>query len=291
MSAHPISAAALDPDEGRSASQIALMGILATFAISFRRLLRSKFFYANIALAALPVAVAILVSIASFSHHDRIEISHLHMIYQGMLRIFYLQFVLFFVANIFGFAVMRQEIDDRTLHYLLLQPVSRWVLVAGKLVAYLVMSTGVCVLSLWLTYFILTLPHCGVSGVISDLLPGGRLLGLFKESGVIFLALLAYGTIAMLMGSLFKSGAYAILLLAWEAGLPYLPSTLKLWTVMHYLQSLLPERLTEQRALFEFLGEPASVVLSLGVIGGVSLFFIALCALLFQFRECTYTEV
>jgi hypothetical protein len=92
------------------------------------------------------------------------------------------------------------------------------------------------------------------------------------------------------MGSLFKSGFYALILLAWEAGLPYLPSTLKLWTVMYYLHSLLPERLTEQRKLFELLGEPASVGVSILVVGFVSLVFIGICMALFQFRECLYKE-
>jgi len=291
MSAHAVPAAEFDGAEVRSPLRIALAGIAATFAISFRRLLRSKFFLSNVVLASLPVGIAILIAVVFLSKGSPGSIVDMHKIFQWLLRILYLGFILFFVANIFGFAVMRQELDDRTLHYFLLQPVSRWVLVAGKLAAYLVMSTGVCVISLWLTYLILTAPVYGIPALMTDLFADGRFVSLLKESGVVFLALLAYGTIAMLMGSLFKSGAYAIVLLVWEAGLPYLPTPLKLWTVMHYLHSLLPERLTEQRPLFELLGEPASVALSLGVIGGVSAVFIVLCTLLFQLRECTYTEV
>lgn len=290
MSAHSLPSAALDGLEDRSPVRIALGGIAATFVISFRRLFRSKFFVANAILAALPVALAILLAIV-ISTKGTPPLTEIKAVFQGLLRVLYLQFILFFVANIFGFAVMRQELDDRTLHYLLLQPVSRWVLVAGKLAAYLVLSTGVCVISLWLTYFILTVPTYGVRALMIDLFVQGRFLSLLKESGVAFLALLAYGTLGMLMGSFFKSGIYALILLAWEAGLPYLPSTLKLWTIMHYLQSLLPERQLAHRGIFELLGEPASTTLSLGVIGGVSAFFILLCVLLFQLRECSYTEV
>ena len=92
------------------------------------------------------------------------------------------------------------------------------------------------------------------------------------------------------MGSFFKSGSYALLLLAWESGLPYLPSALKMWTVMHYLHSLLPVRLDEQKRLFELLGEPASVGLSLAVIIGVSLVMVAVSSGVFYFKECLYGE-
>jgi hypothetical protein len=130
----------------------------------------------------------------------------------------------------------------------------------------------------------------GIGGTVSDLFGQGRFTILLKESFVLALGLLAYGSIAMLMGSLFKSGFYALILLVWETGLPYLPSTLKLWTVMHYLHSLLPERLTEQQKIFELLGDPASVGVSILVVGFVSLVFIGVCMAIFQYRECLYKE-
>ena len=71
---------------------------------------------------------------------------------------------------------------------------------------------------------------------------------------------------------------------------PLHPGAMKFWTVMHYLQSLLPVRLTEQKKLFELFGEPASLALSLAVICGASLVFTLFCSLLFQFRECLYKE-
>jgi hypothetical protein len=102
------------------------------------------------------------------------------------------------------------------------------------------------------------------------------------------MGLLAYGAIAMLMGSFFKSGFYALFIFFWESGLNYLPSSLKLWTVVHYLHSLLPERLTMEKSLYELLGDPASVSLSLGVLCGVSLVIIGIAIACFHFKECLY---
>jgi len=275
-----------------SAIKALVRQIVAVFLLSLRRLLRSKFLSAIITLGAIPVAIACLIALSGRPMHQQNvgRIQDVHALLEGFLRFLYLHFIVFFGANVLGFAVMRQEYDDQTLHYLFLQPVPRWMLVVGKAVAFVVLASAVCVTSLWVTYLIMTLPRFGLAAVIADLFGKGRFVILAKESLVIALGLLAYGSIAMLMGSLFKSGFYALILLAWESGLPYLPSTLKLWTVMHYLQSLLPERHTDLNRLFALLGEPASVWLSLAVIGGVSGVFIAACAFFYQFRECLYAE-
>lgn len=259
----------------------------ASYSLSLRRLAYSKLMFVNIMLAALPVAIAVLI--ATLNPHKFQNAQDVHAMYEFFLRIFYLHFIIFFVANIFGFAVMRQETEDRTLHYLFLQPVRRWMLIIGKLMAYLTLASGVCITSLWLTYFVMCLP-LGVGPVVADLFGAGRFMILVKESIVLSLGLLAYGALAMLMGSFFKSAFYALLLLGWEAGLPYLPSVLKLWTVTHYLHSLLPERLTEQKKLFELLGEPASALLSLAVLLGVSLVIVGISVGLFRFKECLYGE-
>ena len=71
------------------------------------------------------------------------------------------------------------------------------------------------------------------------------------------------GSLTLMMGHFFKNAVYSLILLGWEAGLPYLPSTLKFWTLSHYLQSLLPVRLAEQKNLFELMGEPASAAASM----------------------------
>ena len=280
--------AVLDRRNSLGPFAIAMNGIWATLTLSMRRMIRSKFLWVNLFLASIPIVIVTLWAVTGYRGLDSIELAHIR--YEMMLRTLYFHFIVFFVANIFGFAVMRQEFDDQTLHYLLLQPVPRWTLVAGKLAACLVLASAICIFSFWITYFIMTLPKFGLRAVVADLFGAGRALILLKESLVIILALLAYTTIGMLMGSFFKSSLYTILLLAWESGLPYLPGTLKFWTVMHYLQSLLPVRLTEQKKLFELLGEPATPALSLGVIFGASLGFAIFCSLLFQFRECLYKE-
>ncbi|NQU43624.1 ABC transporter permease subunit [bacterium] len=260
--------------------------IWPVFLVSIRRLVHSKFFYAALFLAALPVCLAVIILPSQMGA----SIGRLHLVLESFLRTVFLAFVVFFAGNILGFAVMRQEIDDQTLHFPLLQPTPRWALVVGKFAAALLLASLLCVLSLWLTYLVLVIPTQGVFALVKDLTQGGRFFILLKESTALVLGLLAYTTIAMFMGSFLKSIAYALILLAWDTGVPYLPSTAKMWTVMHYLQSLLPERLSQQRRLFELLGEPAPVWLCLVVLVGLSLVFLAGCLFIFHRRECLYGE-
>ena len=265
----------------------ALLSVWAVFRVSLRRLIRTRLLMANVGLAMFPVMIVILSAIFT-SKEAFPQINEFHMFYELSLRTAYLHFIIFFVANIFGFAVMRQDLEDKTLHYLLLQPIGRWAIVLGKLGAYLVLSSILCIASLWLVYLIYGLRFFGPAALVADLFAEGRMVILVKESLVLVLGLLIYGAIAMLMGSFFKSGLYAIILLLWEAGVPYLPSVLKNWTATHYLQSLLPDRSVAVPKMFELLGEPASVAMSLTVLLSVSVLMMAIATAIFYFKECNY---
>jgi len=258
----------------------------ACVLLSLRRLALTRAMAAVVGLGALPVAICLLLAI----HRPLGGLAEVHDVYEGFLRILYLHFIVFFSANILGFTIMRGEFDDRTLHYLLLRPLRRWELVTGKFLAFLVLCGVAAGASLALTYLALTLPGPGVREAVADLLGAGRLAILAREWAVLVLGLVVYGTFAMLMGGLFRSGMFGIVLLGWESALPYLPSALKLWTAMHYLQSLLPERPHGQRRLFELLGEPAPAALSIGVLVGLTALFLVLSIALFYFRQCQYGE-
>ena len=262
---------------------------LASYHLAVHRLARSRFLFVGAGLAAIPLVIAFLL-ILPLSGSAVADLRTAHQVFETFYRTLFLHFVVFFVGSVFGFAVVRQENDDQTLHHILLQPIPRWVLLLGKVGAFWSMAALLCVASLWLTYLTLILGRFGLRVAVADLFADGRAESLAKESLVIVLGLLAYGSIAMLMGSFFKSGFYAVLLITWEAGLPYLPTTIKFWTIMHYLQSLSPNRADAPSRFFDMLGEPASTALSLAVLLGLSLAIVALCLVVFQARECMYTE-
>lgn len=260
----------------------------AVFSLSLRRLALAPSLLAHIGIAAVPLFIVAMIYIANLNRHRMPTLQEIHIATEMFLRILYLHFVIFFIANILGSSVMRQDRDEQTLHYFFLQPVRRWMVICGKFVAFLLVAGVICVVSFWTVYLAMALPSIGGRGVAADLFTHGRFGILGRETLVLLLGLLGYGAFAMLMGGFFKSATYSLFLLAWEAGLPYLPSTLKFWTFAHYLQSLLPERMIENKELFELLGEPASVGMSLAVLLGVSALFIGVAIFVFRYRECQY---
>jgi ABC-type transport system involved in multi-copper enzyme maturation permease subunit len=260
----------------------------AAFTLAMQRFARSRFMLVCLLLSAIPVAIALAIAIFAPVEEDGMQFVHL--VYEFMLRFIYLHFVVFFTAFIFGFSVMRQDMEDQTLHFLLLQPADRWVLVAGKFAAYLALATVSCTLSFWAVYVILAGGRAGAGALVSDLFSSGRFGMLAAETGVLILGLIAYGAIAAAASLFFKSAFFALIVLAWESLLPYLPSMLKMWTVSHYLHSMLPERLIKQRKAIELLGEPAPLELCIGVLMGMSLVMLAIAVVRFQSRECVYTE-
>ncbi len=264
--------------------------------LSIRRLAGTRFMIANLLLAALPVVLTLVIVVAlRIQQPDppsiemaRVEAAHY---FQFILRTLYLHFVVFFIAIISGFAISRQDLEERTLHFILLQPIPRWAMVAARFVGYLGLSIALVLTSLWLSYLILIGGRFGLGGLIQDLFgTGGRLGGLLLESLVLVMALIAYGAIGMAGGSAFKTLVFAPLLWVWDGLLPFLPQALKELSLTHYFQSLLPERLIEQGRLLELLGEPAATTQSLFAIALVSVTAIILALAVFQTRECIYNE-
>lgn len=262
----------------------------AAFVLSLRRLIRTKFLMRISILAALPVVMAILSYLGPSFASENETIERIDEIWPVLINLVYLKFIVFFGASIFGFAVMRQELEDQTLHYLLLQPINRWMLIVGRFLAFLLIGSAICVTSLWITYFVLTGPRLGFGYVFNALFSEGRLQDLLIESLVITLGLLVFGALALLMASIFKSVFYVLLLLAWESALPWLPGSLKFWTITHYLHALLPQGYELRSNFLALPGEPPSTAMSFLFLSGFSLVLIAAAIARFQSKECLYGD-
>ncbi|HPS02027.1 MAG TPA: ABC transporter permease, partial [Candidatus Sumerlaeota bacterium] len=143
--------------------------IAEVFYLSLRRLLHSKFMLAALLFALIPILISLLTLL-----NPGANLASAQAQYQNFLRYLYLHFAVFFVGNFLGFAVMRQEHDDQTLHFLILQPVSRWTLVVGKLAASLLLASLICIGSLMASYLILTIGAAGPQEVFRDLFLGAH---------------------------------------------------------------------------------------------------------------------
>lgn len=160
--------------KGATDARMYLRMTAGALGLSLRRLVWTPTILAHVGIAAVPLFIVAMIIVATWQHPRITTIGQVHTIYEWFLRLLFLHFVVFFIANILGSAVMRQEREEQTLHYLFLQPVRRWMLIVGKLGAYLVVSSVLCVASLWLTYLALGLRFVGTDAVVTDLFQKGH---------------------------------------------------------------------------------------------------------------------
>ncbi len=266
--------------------------ILSMTRLSVRRLIFTRFMFAGLLLAALPILILVLIGVGMHLHGSSgPDVAMLHNMQERILREFYLRFVIFFVAIITGFAIVRQDLDDRTLHCLLLAPVQRWSAVLAKFIGFWIVTAVVLIVSYWSAYAVSMLIVTGPSATVRDLFgQDARLYVLLRESCVMLLAMTTYGTIGMAFGSVVKSLVFAPILWLWEMALPWLPAALKKLTLSYYFHSLLPVQETARNRSWEILSQPASTLTSLLVLGCTILVAIGLAVLVFWWRECAYVE-
>lgn len=177
-----------------------------------------------------------------------------------VFHFFLLRFIVFFANALIFVRLFRGEILEQSLHYSLLAPMRRDVLVAGKHLGGLVTSLLVLLPTTVLTYVLVYLPH-GDAGR-SIMLSGAGLADLAGYLLIVTLACLAYGSLFLLAGLYFRNPMVpAVLFLGWEMLTPFLPPLLKSLSFVHYLASFAPVPVT--LPAFTLLAQPVARPLAL----------------------------
>jgi ABC-type transport system involved in multi-copper enzyme maturation permease subunit len=161
-------------------------------------------------------------------------------VFAGVFQFFYLRLAIFFGCLGIFMNLFRGEILDKSLHFYLLAPIRREVLMMGKFLAGLLATCIIFVTSELLQIIVFT----------SSFSPNARDLYLYQNHGlahsaaylgVTALACLGYGAFFLAAGMLFKNPILpAAGILVWEAINPFLPALLKKFSIIYYLKSLCP---------------------------------------------------
>jgi ABC-2 type transport system permease protein len=199
-------------------------------------------------------------------------------LYGVIVAIYYVRNVLPLAALFYATALIADEVDGKTLTYLITRPVRRASILAGKYAAYLATTVSLALPPAVIAFFLLTTAR-GLSGV------GGAVPDLFRDLGVMVLTLVAYGTLFTLLGVLLRRPVIPglLFLFVWElvANLPgYMPRL----TLTAWLRSLIRHRPAEE-GLAGIFGQALPVDLSLLVLGLASAAFLALATWIFSRRE------
>jgi len=177
-------------------------------------------------------------------------------IFEGWVRI-----SIFFSALILFMSLFRSEILQRSLHYYLLTPVRREVLVVGKYLSALIALTLIFVVAT-AVIFLLTFGAWGFGPLSRFLFQGPGLGNLLAYLGVAALACVGYGALFLLAGLFFRNPIIAGgLVWVWEFFNFLMPAWLKKVSVIFYLQSLYPVPPISEE-IFAILTDPVPAWLS-----------------------------
>jgi ABC-2 type transport system permease protein len=196
----------------------------------------------------------------------------------GLIVTAYIRFLVPLAALFYATSLIADEVEGKTLTYLLTRPIRRSAILTGKFVACLATTLSLSLPSLVVTFFLLMSAR-GWAAV------GPAVPDLFRDMGVVALALLAYGALFTLMGVLLKRPMIPGLLFVfvWEM-VANLPGYLPRFTVTAYLRSLVRHR-PPAEGFSEMFGQVLPVALSLEVLAGMVVVFLGLATWIFSTRE------
>ncbi|HSV74083.1 MAG TPA: ABC transporter permease [Chthonomonadales bacterium] len=217
---------------------------------SLRDMLRPRKLLAVAVLSVVPAIIAVVFRLAAETHVPSET-------YAGVASGATFGFVLVMAAVVFGTATVRQEVEQKTIVYLLTRPLPRWRVLLARYAAALVAIVVTVSLA---TVFLAAAAFCP-SGM------GAAPIG--RDIGVLALGALAYGSLFLFAATLLRRPLIFGVLYAfgWETLVPQLPGAFKALSLMSYLRTLAPHQVPEpvSMELRQALGPLATFTITTGL--------------------------
>lgn len=159
--------------------------------------------------------------------------------YNGVFHFYYLKLAIFFGCLGIFMNLFRGEMLDKTLHFWLLAPARREVLLMGKYLAGLLAAMVIFGGGAALMYGAMLWP---VEAAETRAFLAGPAAGhILRYSAAAALACLGYGSVFLAAGLLVRNPIIpAVVLLTWESINGFLPAFLQKISVIYYVQSMCP---------------------------------------------------
>jgi ABC-type transport system involved in multi-copper enzyme maturation permease subunit len=215
-------------------------------------------------LAAAPAVLLWAHAFLNLRDGRKCDLGRDSLIFAAVFQFFYLRLAIFFGCVGVFMNLFRGEMIEKSLHYYLLAPVRREVLLAGKYLAGVVTTSVIFCTATALSLAAL-LVHAPRQVAEQYLFSGGGVGHVLAYIGTAALACVGYGGVFLVMGFLFRNPVVpAALVLLWESMNPFLPAMLKKISVIFYLQSLCPLPVPAQGdfAFLAVLAEPTPAYLA-----------------------------
>lgn len=241
-------------------------------------------------LAVIPVVILLLHRVLANDNAEPFFIETNTRVLARIVHLYYVRLGIFFACMGIFTWLFRGEMVERTLHYQLLVPVRREVLVIGKFLAGAIISIFLFE-SAVLACFYLTYDRFGAAGrsYIFDG-PGLHQLGAYLL--VTALACIGYGSVFLALSLLFKNPIVpGLVLMGWETIAPIFPAWAQRLSVTSYLRHLCPVKLPVEGllAIFTVVAEPVTPMLAILGLLCLSVAVLVLSCFLIDRTEITYT--
>ena len=200
-------------------------------------------------------------------------------VFSSLMSTAVIHFLVVFVTLFYGTALISEEVEGKTLTYLLVRPIPKPTIMVGKFLALVWISVLLVIPTVIFSYAILY--------VRSDMGPFLEDIGtLGKDIAIVFLALIAYGSFFCLLGAWLRHSILTGLVYAfgWEGVVSYLPGFTRKLTITHYVQSIFPHEDTGT-AIAMMIGERSGLLESILTLTLLSAFFLATASLILRERE------
>ncbi len=199
--------------------------------LTIRYLLSTRRGIATLALAWVPLYLTAALALARVASFDIL-------LFQSLMVPLFIQVVLIFVTLVDATALIREEIEDNTLPYLLTRPISKPTLAVSKYAGYLAAALVLLLPPVVVSYAV-TEAYAGV-GLGADL----DVLGGFLA--VTALATAAYGAFFLFLSVVLRKPLFVGLLFGfvWESIVGSLPGSVPKLSLIYYLKSVLKGAIT-----------------------------------------------
>ena len=235
-----------------------------------------------------PAALFAAHAFSMLRHGRACDLARDNLIYATIFQFFYLRLAIFFGCVGVFMNLFRGEMINKSLHYYLLAPVRREVLLVGKYLAGVITTSVIFCTGTALSLAFLLL-HFHPSVVEQYLYGAGGTGHIIAYLATTALACVGYGGVFLVMSFLFRNPIIpAGLVLVWESMNPFLPAALKKISVIFYLQSLSPVQapVSGDWAFLAILANPTPAYLAIP-----GLLLVTLAGLLLATRQVRKLEI
>jgi ABC-type transport system involved in multi-copper enzyme maturation permease subunit len=194
-----------------------------------------------------------------------------------------MQFLILILSLFYGTSVCSEEVESKTLTYLITRPLPKSAIITGKYAAYTFLVLSLTAIGLVSSFLVLNLSRLGDFQLF---------LLMMRYLGVLALGILCYTAFFTFLGTFLKKSVLAGLLFAfgWENVIQYFPGSTQRFAIVHYLKSLLPSMKSGKWSFLTFRLDPTppgpAIVILLLIAAG----FLGLACLVFVWKEYGFED-